>query len=45
MTIFGNRDSSYGSSMPVADVVPLPAGSAHADASRRGRSARRTTAA
>ena len=28
MTIFGNRDSSYGSSMPMADVVPLTAGSA-----------------
>jgi len=28
MTIFGNRDSSYGSSAPVADVVPLPAGTA-----------------
>jgi hypothetical protein len=28
MTIFGNRDSSYGSSMSVADVVPLPSGTA-----------------
>jgi hypothetical protein len=27
MTIFGNRDSSYGSS-PVADAIPLPAGTA-----------------
>ena len=26
MTIFGNRDSSYGSSLSVADVVPLPTG-------------------
>ena len=33
MTIFGNRDSSYGSSMSVADVVPLPSGTAHARAS------------
>ena len=28
MTIFGNRDSSYGSSTPVADAVPLPSGTA-----------------
>ena len=28
MTIFGNRDSSYGSSTPVADSVPLSAGTA-----------------
>ena len=28
MTIFGNRDSSYGSSAPVADAVPLPSGTA-----------------
>ena len=28
MTIFGNRDSSYGSSTHVADAVPLPAGTA-----------------
>jgi len=27
MTIFGNRDSSYGSSTPVADAAPLTAGS------------------
>ena len=28
MTIFGNRDSSYGSSIPVADPAPLAAGTA-----------------
>jgi len=28
MTIFGNRDSSYGSSSPVVDAIPLSAGTA-----------------
>ena len=45
MTIFGNRDSSYGSSMPMADAVPLDRRQRDADASRRARSVRRTTGA
>ena len=44
MTIFGNRDSSYGSSMSVADVVPLPSGTG-TPPSRRDHSARRTPVA
>ena len=35
MTIFGNRDSSYGSSLPAADVFPLPSGTASPAASSR----------
>ena len=36
MTIFGNRDSSYGSSMPVADAVPLARRHRARRRSRRG---------
>jgi hypothetical protein len=35
MTIFGNRDSSYGSSIPAAEIVPLPSGAVSPAASAR----------